>query len=155
MGSPTLTVGLIQGGSQVNIVPERCWIEVDRRLIPGEDPQDVLNSYRALLGELSATDPDFSAAMEPPTVQEPPCEIPVESTLVRTAVQVLKELGMDEEPDGVPFGSDANRLSEAQIPCLVLGPGSIDQAHTAEEYVEIDQLEKAFIVYRELMKRFD
>jgi acetylornithine deacetylase/succinyl-diaminopimelate desuccinylase-like protein len=51
--------------------------------------------------------------------------------------------------------SDANKLYEVQIPCLVLGPGSIDQAHTAEEYVEIDQLEKAFLVYRELMKRFE
>jgi len=155
MGPPTLSVGLIQGGSQVNIVPERCWIEVDRRLIPGEDPQGVLNSYRTVLAELRSTYADFYAEMEPPTVQEPPCEIPVGSTLVRTAVRVLKELGMDDEPGGVPFGSDANRLSEVQIPCLVLGPGSIDQAHTAEEYVEIDQLEKAFVVYRELMKRFE
>ena len=154
-GTPTQSVGLIHGGSQVNIVPERCWIEVDRRLIPGEDPQEVLNSYRALLEELRSAYPDFCAVMEPPTVQEPPCEIPVESRVVRTAVQVLKELGMDDEPGGVPFGSDANRLSEVQIPCLVLGPGSIDQAHTAEEYVETDQLEKAFVVYRELMKRLE
>src|SRR5215831_3339078 len=86
MGTPTLSVGLIQGGTQVNIVPERCWIEVDRRLIPGEDPHQVLNSYRALLEELGSTYPDFYAVMEPPTVQEPPCEISVNSSLVKTAV---------------------------------------------------------------------
>jgi acetylornithine deacetylase len=154
-GPPTLMVGLIQGGSQVNMVPERCWIEVDRRLTPGEDQEEVLNSYRALLEELGSTYPGLHATMESPTVQEPPCEIPVGSTVVRTAVQVLKELGMDDEPGGVPFGSNANKLSEVQIPCIVLGPGSIDQAHTAEEYVEIDQLEKAFVVYRELMKRLE
>jgi acetylornithine deacetylase/succinyl-diaminopimelate desuccinylase-like protein len=55
----------------------------------------------------------------------------------------------------VPFGSDASKLSAVGIPSIILGPGSIEQAHTADEFVEIEQVEKAFVAYRQIMKVFE
>jgi acetylornithine deacetylase len=55
----------------------------------------------------------------------------------------------------VPFGSDASKLSRAGIPSIILGPGSIEQAHTVDEFVEIEQVEKAFAVYQRLMRVFE
>jgi acetylornithine deacetylase len=55
----------------------------------------------------------------------------------------------------VDFGSDASKFALAGIPSVILGPGSIDQAHTADEYVDLDQVGQAFLVYRDLMLRFE
>jgi acetylornithine deacetylase len=64
------------------------------------------------------------------------------------------ELGMNDAPCGVPFGCDASKLSRAGIPSIVFGPGSIDQAHSAEEFVELEQVERALEFYRRLMLQF-
>jgi acetylornithine deacetylase len=56
---------------------------------------------------------------------------------------------------GVPFGSDASKFARVGIPSIILGPGRIEQAHTAEEYVELEEVEKAFVVYRNLMRSFE
>jgi acetylornithine deacetylase len=140
VGSGTLSVGLIGGGTQVNVVPERCWIEVDRRLIPGEDPDKVFAEYRERLGV------DF----EPPSISDIPLDTAPDSTIARVACAML-----GTPPEGVPYGSDASKLSRAGIPSIVLGPGSIDQAHTADEWVALDEAEQALQVYRRIMETFE
>jgi acetylornithine deacetylase/succinyl-diaminopimelate desuccinylase-like protein len=55
---------------------------------------------------------------------------------------------------GVPYGTDASQLAPAGIPCVVLGPGSIDQAHTIDEYVELEEVEKAVEIYRRIMLEY-
>lgn len=155
VGRPTLNVGLIQGGTQVNAVPNLCWIEVDRRLVPGEQPQEVFDLYTGVLEKCRDTCDDFTVHMEAPALQDWPLETPADAGIVRRAVQALKEMGLDSRPVGVAFGSDASKFSRAGIPSVILGPGSIDQAHTSEEYVEIEQVEMAFAVYRRLMNHAD
>ena len=142
VGSPTLSVGLIQGGTQVNIVPDACTISVDRRLIPGEDPVDVRRHYERLLAPLGAE-------MDPPMLEDPALETPLDAAVVRLARELLGD------PVGVPYGSDASKLSRAGIPSILVGPGSIDQAHTADEYVDLAQVERSFEFYREMMSRFE
>lgn len=155
VGSPTLNVGLIQGGTQVNVVPPSCWIEVDRRLIPGEEPGRVLDEYRQLLASIRAPQLEMEAVMEQPALQDDPLETPASSPIVSCASGVLAQLGLDARPHGVPFGSDASKFSNSGIPSIILGPGCIEQAHTADEFVEIEQVEKAFEVYRRLMLSFE
>jgi len=155
LGSPTINVGLIHGGTQVNIVPESCWIEVDRRLVPGEEPQKVLNDYRELLLGLRPSHPEIQVVVEPAALQDQALETPTDCAVVRQTAEVLKEMGLDPRPCGVPFGSDASKLSRAGIPSIILGPGSIEQAHTIDEFVDIEQVEKAFVAYRQLMSLFE
>ncbi len=155
VGSPTFNVGLIQGGTQVNIVPDSCWIEIDRRLVPGEDPEKVLSDYRELLSGFRASHPGIDVIMEPRALVDRPLETPVDCAVVSHTARILKEMGLGPHPHGVPFGSDASKLSAVGIPSIILGPGSIEQAHTADEFVEIEQVEKAFVVYQRLMKAFE
>ena len=61
---------------------------------------------------------------------------------------------LDATPMGVPFGSDASKFAAIGIPSIILGPGSIDQAHAAVEYVDCDQVEQAARIYRQFMRDF-
>jgi acetylornithine deacetylase len=63
-------------------------------------------------------------------------------------------MGLDGTPGGVPFCSDASTLSRAGIPTIIFGPGSIDRAHVAAEYVEIDQVEQAAEFHRRMLMSF-
>ena len=145
VGPPTCSVGLIEGGSQINIVPDRCQITVDRRLVPGEKADQVLDEYRELL----------DVEIDEPFLVDEAMETPADAQVVQIASQVLSELGGEPEPIGVPFGCDATKLSRAGIPSIIFGPGSIDQAHRAEEFVEIEQVEFAAEFYKQLILRFD
>jgi len=154
VGSPTLSVGVIHGGSQVNIVPASCTIEIDRRLIPGEDPRRVFADYRRKIDKTREEYPDIELELEPPFVEDWPLETATDCALVEIASQVLRAHGLDSRPSGVEFGSDASKFGQIAVPGIILGPGSIDQAHTVDEYVDIDQVETAFLVYRDLMRQF-
>ncbi|MCU0718022.1 MAG: M20/M25/M40 family metallo-hydrolase, partial [Pirellula sp.] len=66
--------------------------------------------------------------------------------------QAARSLGLDDNPMGVPFGSDASKLGRIGIPTIIFGPGSIDQAHAAVEYVELSQVENAYQFYLEVMR---
>ena len=147
LGPATCSVGLIQGGSQVNVVAEHCEISLDRRLLPGEEGAAVLEEYRGLLSGL-----DFE--MDLPELCDEAMETPADASIVRTASEVLSAMGGDPEPCGVPFGCDVTKLSRAGIPGIIFGPGSIDQAHASVEYVETSQVEFAAVFYGELIARF-
>ncbi|MGV3662525.1 MAG: M20/M25/M40 family metallo-hydrolase, partial [Prosthecobacter sp.] len=73
---------------------------------------------------------------------------------VHLAQDILRQMDHDPTPCGVPFGSDASKFSRLGIPTLLFGPGSIDQAHAAVEYVECAEVEKAQAFYREVGRRF-
>jgi acetylornithine deacetylase/succinyl-diaminopimelate desuccinylase family protein len=136
LGPATLNVGLIRGGEQINFVPELCEIAIDRRLLPGEDPQSVWAATNDRLAQL----PGITLEADPPYLADGPLETNPGEPAVQAAQQVLRDLGLDSAPVGVPFGSDASKLARAGIPSLIFGPGSIDRAHAAIEYVECDQL---------------
>jgi acetylornithine deacetylase/succinyl-diaminopimelate desuccinylase-like protein len=91
VGSPTLSVGIIEGGSQVNIVPSSCAIDIDRRLIPGEDPKSVFAAYQELIG-------DGDVALEAPYVEDWPLETAPNCALVEIASEVLRCYGLDGRP---------------------------------------------------------
>jgi acetylornithine deacetylase len=145
LGTATLNVGTIHGGRQVNVVPDLCTIELDRRLLPGEAIPDVMEHYRSLL------DPELDVHFEPPMLEDEAFETSCDAAIVKCAMRVSQEFGMNPEPIGVPFGTDASKFSRAGIPSIICGPGSIDQAHGSIEYVECAQVERAVEFYRRLM----
>ncbi len=154
LGPATLNVGVIHGGVQVNFVPDSCTIEIDRRLLPGETVPAVLAHYQSLLDSLQSEHPTLDAVMEPPMLTDEALETAADSPPAKLASMLLSEMGLDGTLAGVPFGSDASKLSRQGIPSLVFGPGSIDQAHAATEFVEIHEVEKALEFYRNFILRF-
>jgi len=154
VGAPTLSVGRIEGGLQVNIVPDRCSIEIDRRLNPGERWADVHRTLGSLLQDLRTDDPDLQATVEEPFQLLGSMETPADAPILGIAQEATRRIDGEHPIRGVSYGTDAAELSAVGIPCVVLGPGDIAQAHTAAEYVELQQVVKAAGIYREMMLRF-
>ncbi len=146
-GAALVTPSVIRGGSAVNLVPEWCEIEVDRRLAPGEDPQAALAEIDAVLEELRAAGDDV--VREAPTALKPGLETPADHPLIRAAEAAATAMaGRPVTAIGVPYGTDAANLSGiGGIPCVVLGPGSIDQAHSANEWIAVEEVERAVDLY--------
>ncbi|WP_395742938.1 M20 family metallopeptidase [Prosthecobacter sp.] len=154
LGPGTCNVGVVHGGVQVNFVPDEAVIEIDRRLLPGEEVPEVLAHYQVLLDALMKQHPEVLAEMEEPMLQDWPFQTGEDAPIVKLAREVLGEMERDDGVCGVPFGSDASKFSRMGIPTILFGPGSIDQAHAAVEYVECAEVEKALGVYREIARRF-
>jgi acetylornithine deacetylase len=159
-GSATLSVGRIEGGISVNVVPDHCAIEVDRRLIPGEDPRVAAGNIRTYLQSRLSFDVEF----ELPWIEC--CALTdannhwLASKLLETMRSWDKERIQHQDTKicgerrllGVPYGTNASTLCDGGVPAVVFGPGSIAQAHTKDEFIEIAELEKgAEIYYRSVM----
>jgi acetylornithine deacetylase len=148
VGRPTLSVGRIAGGIGVNVVPDRCAIEIDRRIIPGEEPEGALAEIDALLSAVRDNIPGLRFEREEPFIVDWALDTPPDSAIVAAASAACREVDAPSEPLGVPYGSDASKLwALARVPSIVLGPGSIEQAHTADEFVPIAQLAGARDIY--------
>ncbi len=151
LGPPTLCVGRIEGGLQVNIVPDRCAIELDWRILPGETWDCARKELEAVLAPARAEDPELHVEIEEPYQSFAGLETPLDAPIVRLAREAVRRIDGEHPVRGVAYGTDGAELSPAGIPCVVLGPGDIAQAHTSTEYVEIQQVVKAAAIYREMM----
>jgi acetylornithine deacetylase len=144
-GPAALSVGRIEGGISVNTVPDECTIEIDRRVIPGEDADAVIEQVREFLEPRL----DFKVEMVPPWIR---AQALSDGDNLPWADRLLKHVrahrgGGRGEKVGVPYGTHASRVAAAGVPSVVFGPGSIAQAHTKDEWIEIDQLHAAAEIY--------
>lgn len=153
LGAPTHNIGMIHGGVQVNQVPEVCAIQVDRRLLPGESRETVWLEFEEMFRELCEADPDLHMEMKS-ILEDPPLETLPSERIVQVALQSLRAMGREQRPIGVPYGSDASKLARAGIPSIIWGPGSIDQAHSADEHVPLDQVVLAAELYTRTILEF-
>jgi acetylornithine deacetylase len=154
-GPPTMMVGVIKGGLQVNVVPDSCCIDIDRRVVPGEDADDLLAEVDALLRQVGDENPDFHIERKEPYIVDPPLDTSPDSEIARAALKSCDNILGGGELGAVDYGSDASKLNTvADVPAIVLGPGSIDQAHSADEWVPIDELVSCSELYAEICRTF-
>ena len=146
---------MIQGGIQVNLVPDSCEIQIDRRTIPGENSLDVLTDFEQLVQELEREDADFKAVIEPPALEDSYLVTSPQEKIARVVEAVCRTVRGHSRFNGVPYATNASKLSRVGIPSVVLGPGNIDQAHTAVEFVDIEQVVQAAEIYLGIMLGFD
>ncbi|HYH12303.1 MAG TPA: M20/M25/M40 family metallo-hydrolase, partial [Thermomicrobiales bacterium] len=155
LGSPTFSVGLIEGGAGVNVVPETCTITYDRRTLPRERTTHVLEELDTVLDEVRGRRQDVRIERPEPRLADEGLDTPVDTPFVRAASDACRAAGADGTPVGVPYGTDASKLQDRRgIPAVVFGPGSIAQAHGAGEYVPIDHLHRAVEVYEGIALRY-
>lgn len=136
VGPATLSVSTIRGGSGGNVVPAECVIVLDRRAIPGEDSDELLVEFDILLEGLDGV----HVERRDPFRVTSALDTPIDSPVVQALIGAREALTGDRvEPIGVTYGTDASWFGPAGISCVVFGPGSIDQAHSDEEWVGIDE----------------
>lgn len=150
-GSAACSVNVIRGGSASNIIPDACTIEVDRRVSPGEDAAAVTAGFEACLAPLRGQDPPVDFAVEV-AVDQPPLGTDRNGPLTEVVQQTLAELGLPTLTLGAPFATHAATLDAAGVPAVVIGPGSPHTAHTRDEWVAVDQIERGVALYRALMQ---
>ncbi|MFO0906054.1 MAG: M20 family metallopeptidase [Pirellulales bacterium] len=151
VGTPTLSVGVVAGGISVNTVPDDCYIEIDRRVIPGEDPYEA----RAKVIDYIAQHVPAGTPVkhEDPFIAGRGLSDEHNGTLAEKLGAVAKRSG-GGLPQGVPYGTNAPAYAAAGAPTVVFGPGSIDQAHTCDEWVEVSQLVAAGEILYEFARSY-
>ncbi len=149
----TIHTGTIQGGTAPNIVPKECRFEFEIRYLPGDDPealyQEVLDFARnKVLPEMRAV--SEAAGFDWKEMSAiPVCEIEEDAELT----QLVKALTGANATGTVSFGTEAGLFQNADIPTVVCGPGSIEQAHKPNEFIALDQVAEGEAFMRRLMDR--
>jgi acetylornithine deacetylase ArgE len=146
-GAATLSVGTIHGGVSVNTVPDRCTIEIDYRLPPGEDPNVARQRLINHLAQAAGT--DIPLEHDLPVLTVPSLSNGCNGSLADLLSATVREVTGGCRQVGVPYATDAAIVSAAGVPAVVFGPGFIEQAHTTDEWIPLDQLHRATeILYR-------
>ncbi|MFP6664376.1 MAG: M20/M25/M40 family metallo-hydrolase [Deltaproteobacteria bacterium] len=148
LGAGTLSVNLAAGGHASNIVPDRATLTLDRRLLPG----DTIESMRREIEEALAGAGTDGLEILSCILAKPPLGTSEEHPAVARCQSALARIGLDTATDVAAFGTDAGIFAQHGIPGIVLGPGSIEQAHTAREFVEIDQVDCATAFFETLLR---
>ena len=144
LGSPTMNIGTIHGGTRPNIVPARCTIELDIR----ETPALHRHGVRRVLDEWA----EVAKLTSKVTIRGASSCAPLDTPADNPYVQLLAAAGAPLI--GAPWFCDAAWLAEeGGIPSVAAGPGSIAQAHTADEFIEITALDEGVGFYREFLER--
>jgi succinyl-diaminopimelate desuccinylase len=147
LGGPTINVGTISGGAKVNIVPAGCEVEVDRRTVPGETIDSVRGSIDAAIALARERFPELDAHVEL-LFNSKPFEVDRNSAVVAAmATSVAEATGSEPEIIGFRGASDARFLFEAGADVVLCGPGQIELAHTADESIDLTELERAAVAY--------
>ena len=136
----TAHCGVVAGGTALNIVPADCSFEFEFRTLPDDDPAALLSelqdyAHREIEPAMSAIAPASGFTWEPLS-SFPGLEIPEDAEVVALA----KALTGANATGRVAFGTEAGLFQRHGIPAVVCGPGSIEQAHKPDEYVELDQI---------------
>lgn len=157
LGRCTMVASVIEGGRKTNVVADRCEVKIDARFVPPLRTADV----REIIRERAAAACERAAGVEfslRATMEDrPPVTADSGGAGARLILETLAEvLGAAPPPAGVSYYSDAG-LAAARTgsrSCFLLGPGSIEQAHAPDEFIEVDSLKKAARVYCGLMEKF-
>lgn len=149
----TLNVGMINGGTATNIIPNRAELVFEYRTMPGEDTDYVLNQLRGYVSEVLL--PDFRK-------EQPEVDIQVEATAagrpmmtpLGAEIETLAlELTANERSSAAPYYTEGAIYNEAGIPTVICGPGDIDQAHRPNEFVTAEQLNQGVDFLGRLIQR--
>ena len=145
---PVLSVTTIQGGTKINVIPDLCKIEIDRRILPGETPEAALCQIKTAINGLKERDSQLETEIK--VLEEwPPMQVSPEEPIVKSLVSVVEKV-TGEKPKlfGKAAGTDASWLvRDARIPTVLYGPGDPRLSHTPDENVELFKVTEAARVF--------
>lgn len=136
----SLQVGEISGGTAINIIPGACTFGWEYRCLPTQDVDEILTRFNAFAAELDAEIKRFSPECGIETIEianAPGLDMEAENPAEELALATLGK----NETEAVAYGTEAGHFQKAGFPTIVCGPGDIAQAHIANEYIELDQID--------------
>ena len=150
LGASSLEVTMIRGGERINVTPEKCDIYLDRRLVTGETIEGAFGGLQDIVGQVrkkngSRIDTKLLCAY-------PSTSVDINEKIVRFSQQALEKSGLSPDPMGFPAGCDMWSFSAKQIPTVILGCGSLTQAHSVDEYVDVGPLNQLAEIYEALAR---
>lgn len=149
----TIHVGLIEGGTAINIISRHCEFVWDLRNIPEDAPEELRNRFEhycneEMLPRMREIAPEtniqtIQLAQAPAFRHEPDS----------AAVKLVQSLTNDATFSVVPFAAEAGQFQQAGFSTVICGPGSIDQAHKPDEFISLEQFDKGVAFMRQLIHR--
>lgn len=153
LGRGSLHASLIHGGIGMSTYPDRCVLKLERRTIPGESAADALEEVKRLCDRIRARRASFAADVRL-LVTQGPSDVAVDSPLVQGLGEALRDRGEAVTVEGMSAWTDAALLNDAGIPAVCFGPGDISLAHAAEEYISLDEIDRAAAVLASFASRW-
>ena len=152
VGFPTCNIGVIEGGSTANAVPDACHIKLDRRMIPREYPQAVIEELRAVVESVDVAPASVN-------IDSFVCsrwfDSALDTELSQTFLSCVRT-ALDDNPGPIGYlpGSDAKHLMDlARGDMIIFGPGSYEVAHAADEHVELSEYQKTTDILLDFLRR--
>lgn len=136
---PSFHAGTIRGGSAPSVYPHDCHLVLERRTLPGEDPATIMAEFQEVLDRVTAETPWMDGSLKAGLFR-PGTEVPVDSPLVQGLLGAATAEGVPGRVEAMTAWVDAAFLNEAGVPAVCFGPGSIAQAHAAQEWVPVAEL---------------
>ena len=145
---PTMNLGCIHGGDNPNRICARCELHFDLRPLPGMDMDELRQTILSRLQPL-ASRRQLSLEFQPLFDGVPPFETPAEAELVKVCEKLT-----GHQADSVAFATEAPWLQKLGLETLVMGPGSIDQAHQPDEFLALSQIDPTITLLKQLIRHF-
>jgi acetylornithine deacetylase len=142
LGRGSLHASLIEGGTGMSTYPDRCVLKLERRTIPGERAAAIVEEVERACAAVRDRRPTFVAQVRL-LVTQGPSDVSVDSPLVQGLGAALRASGETVCVEGMSAWTDAALFNEAGIPAVCFGPGDISLAHAAEEYIPLDEIDRA------------
>ena len=153
LGRPSIHASLIEGGTGISTYPDRCTLRLERRTIPGESDAQVRREIEDACERAARGRPSFRADVAV-TFSQAPSDVAVDAPVVDALSNALRSCNEDVRIQGMSAWTDAALLNAAGIPAICFGPGDITLAHAAEEYVSVDEIERATAVLTQLAQQW-
>ncbi|MHA1110135.1 MAG: M20 family metallopeptidase [Promethearchaeota archaeon] len=149
---PTLNIGVIQGGTKTNVIPDHVHLEIDRRTIPGETADSALEEIRNIVKKFPGERIEINMDHPGESYQIPQGK---ENEYYKKVLSITEKYGIENAVSFMEGYTESDILYRYfGIPMINLGPGSIAQAHTEKEYVEIEELVNACHIYYDIMTTY-
>lgn len=142
LGRASLHASTIEGGIGLSTYPDRCVLRIERRTIPGENADSAVVEVRDACERLQRRRADFRADVTM-LFEQPPSDVASDAPIVTALSGTLRRHGLSTELRGMSAWTDAALLNGAGIPAICFGPGDMGLAHAAEEYIPIEEVERA------------
>lgn len=153
LGRPSLHVATIEGGQGWSTYPDRCVVRIERRTLPTERAEEPLEEVRSAIERARGRRPSLTAEAHL-VLSQAPSDVAPNSPIVRALSDALTARGERVTIGGMSAWTDAALLNEAGIPAICFGPGDIALAHATEEWIDIDEIERATGVLETLITRW-